>query len=199
MMITTRPAGVLAGVLAAALLAACETTEETAATPETTDSATAETTANNTGDATTQGTPDSADEGAGETTVPHIYMALQPGGTGRPVSVVFAIDNSRDGTPSDEEAIRLTPEAGDCNPQEMRSYDFPAEYAERPVVSETEAEKGLSAEDLPRYLAATVTGQMVEEGLASEPEETRPQNVCTRKLWEQLVSNQNRDQAAAGQ
>ena len=31
--------------------------------------------------------------------VPHIYMALQPGGAGGQVSAVFAIDAARDNTP----------------------------------------------------------------------------------------------------
>lgn len=126
--------------------------------------------------------------------VPHIYLALQPGGTGRPTSAVFAIDAARDGTPSDDPAIRLTPEAGRCNPQEMRRYAFPADAA--PVVSEAEEAGGLSARDLPRYLAAAVTGRLIEAGLASEPEDTRALNVCTRKLWERLVVAENRDRLA---
>ncbi|HUF88347.1 MAG TPA: hypothetical protein VMM59_13290, partial [Thermohalobaculum sp.] len=85
--------------------------------------------------------------------VPHVYMALQPGGPGRPHSVVFAIDAARDGTPGDDPAIRLTPEAGRCNPQEMRRYDFSAEAA-GPVVSEAEGASGLTARDLPAFLAA---------------------------------------------
>lgn len=131
--------------------------------------------------------------------VPHIYMALQPGGTGHPTSVVFAIDAARDGTPSDDPAIRLTPDAGRCNPQEMRGYDFPPTDAARPVVGEAEAALGLTAQDVPRFLAAAVTGRMLEAGLASEPEETRGLNVCTRKLWERLVIARNREMLAAGQ
>lgn len=129
--------------------------------------------------------------------VPHIYLALQPGGSGFPTSVVFAIDAARDGTPSDDPAIRLTPEAGRCNPQEMRRYDFPEDAA--PVVSEPEQAKGLTADDLPDFLAAAVTGRLIEAGLATEPEDTRPLNVCTRKLWQRLVVAGNRDRLAQAQ
>jgi hypothetical protein len=128
--------------------------------------------------------------------VPHIYMALQPGGTGHPTSVVFAIDAARDGTPSDDPAIRLTPDAGRCNPQEMRRYDFPPGDAARPVVGDAEGALGLTAQDLPRFLAAAVTGRMLDAGLASEPEDTRGLNVCTRKLWERLVVAENQGRLA---
>jgi hypothetical protein len=129
--------------------------------------------------------------------IPHIYLALQPGTSGRPHSAIFAIDGARDGTPSDDPAIRLTPEEGRCNPQEMRRYDFPADAA--PVVSEAEQSRGLRAADLPDFLAASVTGRMIEAGLAAEPEDTRALNICTRKLWERLVVAGNRDRVAEGQ
>lgn len=127
--------------------------------------------------------------------IPHIYLALQPGSAGRPHSVVFAIDAARDGSPSDDAAIRLTPENGNCNPQEMRRYDFPPDAV--PVVSEAEQSRGLTARDLPAFLAAEVTGRMIDAGIAAEAEDTRPLNVCTRKLWESLVVAENRDRRSA--
>jgi len=131
--------------------------------------------------------------------VPHVYMALQPEGPGKPISVVFAIDAARDNTPSDDPAVRITPENGLCNPQDMAFYNFPPQYAARPVVSELDGEEGLTAADLPGYMAIAVTNEMLNLGLAAEPEETRPQNVCTRKLWEQLVAAENAPARAAGQ
>ena len=123
--------------------------------------------------------------------VPHIYMALQSGGVGGPVSAVFAIDAARNNTPSDDPAIRLTPENGLCNPQEMRSYDFAAAGAARPVVSEAEQAEGLTAGDLPDFMAFSVTDRMLSLGLASDREQTRSLNVCTRKLWDRLVASGN--------
>ncbi len=120
--------------------------------------------------------------------VPHIYMALQSGGASQAVSAVFTIDAARDNTPSDDPAVRLTPEAGLCNPQEMRSYDFAAADAARPVVSEAEQAQGLTARDLPAFMAVSVTDRMLSLGLAREREETRALNVCTRKLWERLLA-----------
>ena len=131
--------------------------------------------------------------------VPHIYLSLQSGGASGAVSAVFAIDAARDHTPSDDPAVRLTPEAGLCNPQEMRNYNFPAEDAARPVVSETEQEEGLTARDLPAFMAVSVTDRMLSLGLASEREQTRPLNVCTRKLWERLVASGNQPGLVAGQ
>lgn len=127
--------------------------------------------------------------------VPHIYMALQDGGEGRPASVVFAIDASRDGTPSNDAALRLTPEKGLCNPQEMNHYDFPPDAA--PAVGDAEAAAGLTPQDLPAYMAVAVTNALLQEHLATTPEDTRPLNICTRKLWQQLV--QPEPTAAAGQ
>ena len=128
--------------------------------------------------------------------VPHIYLALQSDGAGRPVSAVFAIDAARDNTPSDDPAVRLTPENGLCNPQEMRSYDFPPEDAARPVVSEAEQAEGLTARDLPAFMAVSVTNKMLSLGLADEREQTRALNVCTRKLWERLLAGDAADLVA---
>ena len=205
----------LAVMVAAMLLAGCETMQQAGLGTEDPDPAQGEQAPadQETADATpadegTAGTnPESAapDQPAGENTaaanaapVPHIYMALQPGGGGQPVSVIFAIDNARDNTPSDDPAVRLTPDGGDCNPQNMRTYDFPDPYA-KPVVSEAEQARGLTAQQLPSYLAVTVSERMVENGLATELEETRPQNICTRKLWEQLVVANSPGAAPAGQ
>ena len=126
-------------------------------------------------------------------------MALQNEGAGKPISVVFAIDAARNNTPSDDRAVRLTPDAGLCNPQEMTRFDFPPEYAARPIVSEIEQTEGLTVLDLPAFMAITVTNEMMSLGLAAEPEETRPLNVCTRKLWERLVLTENSGALTSGQ
>lgn len=135
--------------------------------------------------------------------VPHIYVSLQHQGESRPVSVIFAIDDSRDGNPSDDPAIRLTPENGQCNPQAMRQYNFPDADADRPVVTEADRSRGLTAANLPSVMAVVVTERMIAQGLARTPEETRAQNVCTRKLWEELVLTENQagttGQVASGQ
>ncbi len=125
-------------------------------------------------------------------------MALQPE-TGGTTSVVFAIDRSRDNTPSDEPAIRITPEATDadrgrCNPQQLRYYKFPTESALRPVYGPDEAARGVSAKDLPGFMATIVSSQMIEQGIAEDVEHTRPQNVCTRKLFEQTIVAANTGQ-----
>ncbi|HUS53757.1 MAG TPA: hypothetical protein VMY41_07095 [Thermohalobaculum sp.] len=120
--------------------------------------------------------------------VPHIYMALQPDGEGKPVSVVFAIDASRDNTPRDDTAVRLTPENGLCNPQEMRGFNFPDRYIARPMTSEFEQSEGLTVSELPGYMALSVSNEMVAIGLASTLEDTRALNICTRKLWERLIA-----------
>ena len=188
--------GLPAAALLATLLTACQTTDQT------------------TGEAPPDTPPDTAAQAqpapppALETTalpapvrpeqasppappVPHIYMALQSDGAGRTVSAVFAIDAARDNTPSDDPAVRLTPADGLCNPQEMRSYDFPPQDAARPVVSEAEQAEGLTARDLPAFMAVSVTDKMLSLGLARDREATRALNVCTRKLWERLLLTGN--------
>jgi len=207
----------LTGLITAALLAACQTTAEappdtpSQASPARTPTARAPGAAGPTAGhsrvqastaAATAATPEQQPEDpppAPDSTVlpaptsspgrpvPHIYLALQPGGGGREVSAVFAIDAARDNTPSDDPAVRLTPENGLCNPQEMRSYTFPPEDAARPVVSEAEQAQGLTAGDLPAFMAISVTEKMLSLGLASDREQTRALNVCTRKLWERLM------------
>ena len=122
---------------------------------------------------------------------PHVYMSLQPD-TGGQISVVFAIDRSRDGTPSDEPAIRITPEAteaqaGRCNPQQLRYYKFPPDSADRPVYGPDEALRGVGARDLPGFMATAVSSEMIVTGVAEDLEDTRPQNICTRKLFEQTI------------
>ena len=130
--------------------------------------------------------------------IPHIYLALQSDGEGSPVSAIFAIDAARNNTPSDDPAVRLTPENGLCNPHEMRKFTFPPQYAVKPVVSEIEQAQGLTAADLPAFMAVSVTDMMLARGLASDREQTSALNVCTRKLWEQLVLTQPGDALAAG-
>jgi len=117
---------------------------------------------------------------------PHVYMAIQPGPAGA-VSVIFAIDEARDGTPLDDPAIRITPENGRCNPQELRRHDFPAERAATPVFGPRETLSGVTARDLPNFMAMAATLEMMRLRLIARPDESRPQNVCTRKLWERLI------------
>ncbi|MCL5775866.1 hypothetical protein M1105_02480 [Limibaculum sp. FT325] len=125
-----------------------------------------------------------------------IYLAFEgkPGGV---MSVIFAIDANANANPSDEPALRLSPENGACNPQELSAYRF-REGASR-VFSIDEARRGVTPDTLPRFLAAAVTEAMLRDGLAAQREETLPQNVCTRKLWEVLVANQRARAQAAGQ
>jgi hypothetical protein len=131
--------------------------------------------------------------------VPHIYMAVQPGSSGRPASAIFAIDIARDNTPSNDQAIRLTPDNGKCNPQEMSSFNFPPEYAAAPVASEADQAKGLTAANLPDFMAVNVTNAMLDRSLANDREETRALNICTRKLWERLILAENQTTTPAGQ
>ena len=133
-----------------------------------------------------------------EAPVPHIYVSLQSDGPGRQVSAVFAIDAARDATPSDDTAFRLTPEDGLCNPQSMTSYTFPEADSDRPVLTEADRALGLTAANLPDAMAVIVTERMLAAGLAAEPEETRAMNVCTRKLWRQIVSAGNLDTQGGG-
>ena len=123
--------------------------------------------------------------------VPHVYMSLQPDEGAGPTSIVFAIDRSRDNSPEDDPAIRITPEDGKCNPQEMRRFDFPDFTRQRPVFGPEEAKRGIGAKDLPNFMAQAVTGEMLSRGLIVEPEASKPQNVCTRKLWERMIINQS--------
>ena len=119
---------------------------------------------------------------------PHIYMAIQQDGS-RPVSVVFAIDESKDGTPGDDPAIRLTPEDGDCNPQPLRSFNFPETYRKRPVFSGDQILLGVQPDQLPEFMAISVSTELVGLGLVEDREDTRAHNICTRKLWEAQLEN----------
>ncbi len=134
--------------------------------------------------------PDGATTRAEVVNAPHIYMAIQPDGSG-PISVVFAIDQSRDNTPRNDPAIRITPLDGKCNPQQMSSFNFNAAERARPTYGPEEAAGGITARDLPNFMAIAVTSEMMRTGLVVEPPESQPQNVCTRKLWERLIVNQS--------
>ncbi len=183
------PAAALLATLLAVLLTACQTTGETP--PDTPpDTAAPAEPAPPPAPATTA-RPAPALPTPGPTPVPHIYMALQSDDAGRPISAIFAIDVARDNTPSDDPAIRITPEGGRCNPQEMRNYNFPPEDAARPVVSETEQAQGLTAGGIPDYMAVIATESMLERGLASDREDTSALNICTRKLWVWVVLSFN--------
>lgn len=128
-----------------------------------------------------------------ELDTPHIYMSLQPT-NGGPTSVVFAIDDARNNTPSDDPAIRISPEDGLCNPQEMRRFSFPPGDAQRPIFGPQEVGSGITAQELPNFMAMAVTSEMIRRGLIVQPDDSKPQNVCTRKLWELLVSNESAGQ-----
>jgi hypothetical protein len=181
-----RPLAGLAGlIISAALLTACQTTGDEPAAAEPAAAPIAESQQTEALDDTA--TAALPQPGALPPPIPHIYLALQPGGEGKPTSVIFAIDAARDNTPSDDQAIRLTPENGLCNPQEMLNYNFPPEYAAAPVTSEADQDRGLTAADLPAFMAVSVTETMLARGLASDREQTRALNICTRKLWEELV------------
>lgn len=189
-----RPLQGLAGLLiAATLLSACETTDTAPATAEP-PAPQAPSVAG-----LLLPVPGTAPTPAPAAPVPHIYMTLQPDGEGKPISAIFAIDAARDNTPSDDPAIRLTPENGLCNPQEMRSFDFPPDAAAAPVATEADQARGLTAADLPAFMAVSVTDRMLESGLAADREQTRALNICTRKLWEELVLSENRAVVPAGQ
>lgn len=118
-------------------------------------------------------------------TVPTVYMALEAD-PGRPVSIVFAIDGAGDQTPGNDPAIRLTPNRGECNPQELARYSFEGDDV-RPIFGRLQAVRGVGPERMPEFMAVAVSRRMIERGLAAGPAETQPQNVCTRKLWERLV------------
>jgi hypothetical protein len=178
-------AGCAGSIIAAALLTACQTTGDEPAAVEPAAPPVAESQQTEALDDTV--TAALPQPGALPPPIPHIYLAMQPGGEGKPTSVIFAIDAARDNTPSDDQAIRLTPENGRCNPQEMLNYNFPPDYAAAPVTSEADQNRGLTAADLPAYMAVSVTDTMLARGLASDREETRALNICTRKLWEELV------------
>ncbi|MBY8975527.1 hypothetical protein KHP62_06905 [Rhodobacteraceae bacterium NNCM2] len=119
---------------------------------------------------------------------PMIYMAIQEDGT-RPLSIIFAIDESRDGTPQDDPAIRITPSDGSCNPQTMRSYSFPSPFGDAPVFGADQILQGVQASQLPAFMAIKASETIVAMGLAEKLEDTRPQNICTRKMWEAQLAN----------
>lgn len=122
------------------------------------------------------------------TDVPQIWLALEPGHTpGAPVGLVFAADGAGDG-PGNDPAIRLTPAGGLCNPEELTSYPFRGP----PVFDRRAAARGVGPAELPEFMAVSVSRAMIDAGLAANPEATRPQNVCTAKLWQTLVVGQNR-------
>lgn len=137
--------------------------------------------------ANTQPTPE--DEAfARARAAPHIYMSLQPDPSG-PTSIVFAIDADKNDSPQNDPAMRITPEDGKCNPQELRRYNFP-EDLRRPIFGPDEAYRGITPQDLPNFMAMAVTSEMMRRGMIEEPEQSQPQNVCTRKLWERMIINE---------
>ena len=47
--------------------------------------------------------------------------------------------------------------------------------------------QGVTAKELPAFMAMAVSSEILVNGIATTLEETQPQNVCTRKLWERLI------------
>lgn len=193
------PAGLAAGLL----LAACQTTGEEGPATSPTETAPAPSNATTAlpepqvppaaaqlpaPDASLQLEPEEQRIALAASQAPQIYMAIQQDGS-RPISVIFAIDESRDGTPENDPAIRLTPTEGECNPQAMRSYDFPSPFGDAPVFGSDQVLQGVSADQLPSYLAIEVSQSIMALGIAGTLEDTRPQNICTRKLWEAQLAN----------
>ena len=112
---------------------------------------------------------------------PHIYMDLAPAPDGT-VTVIFAIDASRDATPGDDPAVRITPAGGACNPERTGPHAFAADA--RPVFGPDQLAEGVEADLLAPFMAVQVTERMLAEGLAARREDTTPQNICARKFWE---------------
>ena len=116
---------------------------------------------------------------------PRIYMDIRTvEGGGH--ALTFATDASRDATPSDDPAVRITPRDGACNAEELRAHRFPPDA--RPVFGPDEVARGLGPAELPAFMAVAATEAMLARGLAPTREATRPENICTRKLWERLVA-----------
>jgi len=121
-------------------------------------------------------------------------LALQSA-PGKPAAFI-APDRIRPVGFARDEGLLEYPEESFLGYRHIQEYfAFPEKFA-TPVFSETEQAEGVTATDLPGFLAATVTQAMLAEGFAATEEQTRPLNICTRKLWEQLVVIQN---TAAGQ
>lgn len=178
--------GALAMILAAGVLAGCESDRQPATTAP---SITAQDEL-----AATLPLPGEPSAAIVAANVPHVYMSLQKGGGSVPTSIVFAIDRSRDNSPQNDSAIRITPEDGLCNPQELQRFNFPSDSARRPVFGPEEARRGITARELPNFMAMMVTSEMMRRGMIVEPDESKPQNVCTRKLWERMVVNESTGQ-----
>ncbi|MEO0823727.1 MAG: hypothetical protein AAF074_25360, partial [Pseudomonadota bacterium] len=98
----------------------------------------------------------------GSEEAPFIYLALEKGQGGQPHSIVFAIDQGKDGTPANDRAIRITPQEGLCNPQELSRYRFPE--GARPAFSPEIAARGITAKELPNFMAVQVTSAMMQVG-----------------------------------
>ena len=186
----TRAGGLIAAAGTILLLAACERQPETAPEPRSAPDAEPAAAPEPEGTADAAAVPERAAQAPESLGIPpHIYMALQPDGD-RPLSIVFAIDDARNGNPNDDSAVRLTPMDGDCNPQDLGFFNFARAGVTTPTYGPDEAAEGITARDLPAFMAIAVSSAMMARGLAVEPEETKPQNVCTRKLWELLVLTQ---------
>jgi len=116
---------------------------------------------------------------------PRIYMDIRAVEGGGHV-LTFATDASRDATPSDDPAVRIAPRDGACNAEELPAHRFPPDA--RPVFGPDQVARGLGPAELPAFMAVAATEAMLARGLAPTREATRPENICTRKLWERLVA-----------
>ena len=90
-----------------------------------------------------------------------------------------------------QRAYQLDAREADAIRQELRRYDFPPDAAARPIFGPDEAAAGITARDLPNFMAMAVTSEMLRQGLIDEVEESKPQNVCARKLWERMILNES--------
>ncbi|MEM6944069.1 MAG: hypothetical protein AAF416_02490 [Pseudomonadota bacterium] len=127
--------------------------------------------------------------------VPEIYLAVQDGGSA-PHSVIFAIDGELDGSPLNDQAVRISPEPtgareGNCGIQNLQSFRFPTG---EPVFSSVQANQGIDLGEMPRYLAFQATQALVATGLAADAEDTVAQNICARKFWEVWLTQTQQQQ-----
>ncbi|MGF1552615.1 MAG: hypothetical protein ACFBWO_08965 [Paracoccaceae bacterium] len=121
--------------------------------------------------------------------LPAIWIDVDRQGGGE-ASVIFAIDTDYDNSVADEGALRITPQptaeqAGDCGLDELERHAF---STEGPVFSYVQANQGVRPAEMPRFLAYYASQLLIRQGLATDVEDTVPQNICTRKYWQLWLS-----------
>ncbi len=122
---------------------------------------------------------------------PLIYMGLDPRSNGV-VAITFVMDRDRDGNPYNDPAVELRPAGGKCNLTDVEKHQLAPPFADRPIFGPDEVRKGVTPDQLPAFMAIAVSSEMIRQGLAQDPGETHPQNVCTRKYWERLMAQTRR-------